>query len=247
MAMDETLNSVEKTEAKARGSWKRFLPLAVIATLLGAGYAAGLHTYLSPSAIADNKEAIDAFVSANFLTAVAAYLVIYIIAVSLSFPGAGFLTIAGGAVFGWFVAGTLTIVAATIGASVIFLAAKTSIGDYLAEKAGPRMTKLREGFQQDAFNYLLTLRLAPVVPFWITNLAPAVFGMDLPRYALATFIGIIPGTYAFAFMGEQLGGAVEGADIITKITLGLAALAAVSIIPIVVKFVRRRKMAKTQA
>ena len=170
------------------------------------------------------------------------YLIIYIIAVSISFPGASFLTIAGGAIFGWLIGGTLTIFGATIGASIIFLVAKTSLGDYLAEKAGPRMSKLRDGFQKDAFNYLLTLRLAPVVPFWITNLAPAFFGMDLGRYALATFLGIIPGTYAYSFIGEQVGTSLEkDSNIVTNVTLGLAALAIASVVPLIVKYIRNRK------
>lgn len=247
MSIHETIEtgrpSIPVKQDDNLGKMKRFLPLIAILGLLGSGYALGLHEYLSPAVISENKQAIDAFVSNNFLLALAGYLVIYITAVSLSFPGASFLTIAGGAIFGWFVGGLLTVIGATIGASVIFLAAKTSIGDFLAEKAGPRMTKLRDGFQEDAFNYLLTLRLAPVVPFWITNLAPALFGMDLPRYALATFIGIIPGTFAYAFIGEQLGGAVGGSDITVKVTLGLAALAAASVVPIAVKWYRR----KTQA
>lgn len=220
---------------------KRFAPVAVIAVLLATGYAAGLHKYLSFETLAANKEMIDTFVSENLLLAMASYLLIYIVAVSLSFPGASFLTIAGGVVFGWFIGGTLTIIGATIGASIIFSVAKTSLGAVLAEKAGPRMTKLREGFQKDAFNYLLTLRLAPVVPFWITNLAPALFGMDLFRYALATFIGIIPGTYAYSFIGDQVGGAVAGSDLTTKIALGLGALALASVIPLIVKWVRANK------
>ena len=221
---------------------KRLAPLAVIAALLLVGYFSGVHKYLSPDTLSDNKALLDGFVQDNFVVAMAAYLIIYIVAVSVSFPGASFLTIAGGAIFGWAVGGTLTIIGATVGASIIFLIAKTSLGDFLAEKAGPRMSKLRDGFQKDAFNYLLTLRLAPVVPFWITNLAPAFFGMDLGRYALATFLGIIPGTYAYSFIGEQVGTSFEkDSNIVTNVTLGLAALAIASVVPLIVKYVRNRK------
>ncbi len=220
---------------------KRFLPLIVIFSLLSLAYIFDLHKYLSFDTITQNKEAIETYVSENLILSMTAFLLVYIIAVALSFPGASFFTIAGGAIFGWFIGGTLTIFGATIGASIIFLVAKTSLGDFLADRAGPRMNKLRDGFQKDAFNYLLTLRLAPIVPFWITNLAPAFFGMDLFRYALATFIGIIPGTYAYAFIGNQLGAAVGGNDITTKITLGLAALAVASLIPIIVKHLRKNK------
>lgn len=239
--MDKVISETGKTDKVA--ILKRFAPLAVIIGVLLVGYATGLHNYLSAQAISDNKGMIDAFVRDNFMLAVGAYLLTYIVAVSVSFPGASLLTIAGGAIFGWFIGGTLTIIGATIGASIIFLIAKTSIGDYLSKKAGPRMAKLSEGFREDAFNYLLIIRLAPVVPFWISNIAPAFFGMDLWRYALATFIGIIPGTYAYSFIGDQVGAAVGGSDIVSKVTLGLGALALASVIPLIVKWVRRRKQA----
>ena len=244
MALDDTaLNQPETNKQNNSSSFiKRLVPLGLIATLLLIGYFSGVHTYLSPDTLSENKAALDAFVQENFVLAMGTYLIIYIVAVSISFPGASFLTIAGGAIFGWLVGGTLTIFGATIGASIIFLVAKTSLGDFLAEKAGPRMSKLRDGFQKDAFNYLLTLRLAPVVPFWITNLAPAFFGMDLGRYALATFLGIIPGTYAYSFIGEQVGTSFEKeSNIVTNVTLGLAALAIASVIPLIVKYIRNRK------
>lgn len=246
MTVVETVtdNSNEKSAQPPRSETsllKRLAPLGVIVALLVAGYLAGLHSYFSFDALAENKATLDSFVQNNLLLAMGIYLIIYIIAVSLSFPGASFLTIAGGAIFGWFIGGTLTIIGATIGASIIFLVAKTTLGDFLAEKAGPRMAKLRDGFQKDAFNYLLTLRLAPVVPFWITNLAPAFFGMDLARYALATFLGIIPGTYAYSFIGEQVGTSFNhDSSIVTNVTLGLAALALASLIPLIVKFVRNK-------
>jgi len=244
MALDNTaLNQSETNKPNNSGSLiKRLVPLGVIASLLLVGYFFGVHTYLSPENLSQNKATLDAFVQDNFVLAMGTYLIIYIVAVSISFPGASFLTIAGGAIFGWLIGGTLTIFGATIGASIIFLVAKTSLGDFLAEKAGPRMSKLRDGFQKDAFNYLLTLRLAPVVPFWITNLAPAFFGMDLGRYALATFLGIIPGTYAYSFIGEQVGTSLEkDSNIVANVTLGLAALAIASVIPLIVKYIRNRK------
>lgn len=244
MALNDTAsNQPDANKPNNSGSFaKRLAPLGVIAALLLAGYFSGLHTYLSLDTLSENKAALDAFVQDNFVLAMGSYFVIYIVAVSISFPGASFLTIAGGAIFGWLIGGTLTIFGATIGASIIFLVAKTSLGDFLAEKAGPRMSKLRDGFQKDAFNYLLTLRLAPVVPFWITNLAPAFFGMDLGRYALATFLGIIPGTYAYSFIGEQVGTSFEkDSNIVTNVTLGLAALAIASVVPLIVKYIRNRK------
>lgn len=223
--------------------WQRLLPVGVVVALLGTAYATGLTDYFSLEALQSNKAAIDSYVAQNFVLAGVIYFFVYAIAVSVSFPGASFLTLAGGAIFGWFWGGTFTVFAATAGASIIFLIAKGALGDTLEQKAGKRLSKLRDGFQADAFNYLLTLRIAPVVPFWITNIAPALFGLDLKRYVLATFLGIIPGTYAFAFIGQQVGSAVgaDGGGVVRSVVLGLGALAVASIIPIIWKRVRKAR------
>jgi uncharacterized membrane protein YdjX (TVP38/TMEM64 family) len=228
-------------QAPKKPAWKRLAPVGVVAALLATLYATGVTEYLSVEALQQNKSAIDGYVGQNFLLAMALYFVIYTVAVAVSFPGASFLTIAGGAIFGWFWGGLITVFAATAGAAAIFLIAKTALGDVLEEKAGKRLNKLREGFQADAFNYLLTLRIAPVVPFWITNIAPALFGMDLKRYVIATFLGIIPGTFAYAFIGQQIGAAV-GADssgLVQSVALGLGALAFASVLPIIWKRIRK--------
>lgn len=132
------------------------------------------------------------------------YFVVYTLAVALSFPGASLLTIAGGFLFGWFFGGLLTVVAATIGAALLFIAAKTSVGATLKERAGPFLDKMSEGFRKNAFSYLLFLRLTPVFPFWLVNIAPALFHVPLTTYLIATFVGIIPGTFAYAFVGAGL-------------------------------------------
>ena len=114
-----TKTDSEKTSTQR--NLKRFAPIFVILSLLIVGYASGLHNYLSLNAVAENKALIDGFVADNFFLAMGAYLLIYIIAVAVSFPGASFLTIAGGGIFGWAIGGTLTVIGATIGASIIFL------------------------------------------------------------------------------------------------------------------------------
>ncbi|HCX68748.1 MAG TPA: hypothetical protein DHK64_14785, partial [Rhodobiaceae bacterium] len=103
-----------------------------------------------------------------------------------------------GTVFG----GLLTVAGATIGATAIFLAAKTALGDMLREKAGPKLRKLEDGFGKNAFSYMLVLRLVPVFPFFLVNLAPAFLGVPLRTYVAATFVGIIPGTFVFASLGN---------------------------------------------
>ena len=179
----------------------------------------------------------------NLLLAVLIYMAVYIAAVAVSLPGASFLTIASGFSFGWLLGGALTVVSATIGAAIIFLAARTAFGDLLQRKAGDRIRKLRDGFQEDSFNYLLFLRLAPIFPFWLINLAPALFGMRLGPYVLATFIGILPGTFAYAYFGQGISSAIEmeGSLASPELLIGLGALGLVALLPIALKRIRQAR------
>ncbi len=136
-------------------------------------------------------------------------MVVYVAVVAISFPGAGALTITGGFLFGAALGTALASVAATIGATLIFLIARTSLGALLAERAGPRAQKLRQGFQEEGFSYLLFLRLVPLFPFWLVNLAAALFGMRLLTYVAATAIGVVPATFVFAYFGHGLGTALD--------------------------------------
>jgi uncharacterized membrane protein YdjX (TVP38/TMEM64 family) len=246
---------------------KRWAPLVILLGGIAAVYASGLHKYLSLTAIADNRDALMAYVADNSVLAAAAYVAIYVAAVAFSLPGAALLTILGGFLFGWLLGGVFTVVAATAGAVAIFLAAKTSLGDTLASRAGPWMEKLSGGFREDAFNYMLFLRLVPVFPFWLVNIAPAIAGVGLGTYALTTLIGIIPGTFAFSVLGSGLDSIITeqraayqsciaengeancefaldaGALVTPQLLVAFAALGVVALIPVVVKKLRARKNA----
>jgi uncharacterized membrane protein YdjX (TVP38/TMEM64 family) len=190
--------------AGTRSAW-RFLPLILVALGAVAVFATGLHRYLTFEALVDHHERLQALVEAHRAKALLAYMGVYVAAVTLSIPGAVFLTLLGGFLFGWLVGGAAASVAATIGATGVFLIARTSVGDVLIRRAGGKVRTLADGFRADAFSYLLFLRLLPVIPFWITNLAAALFGVPLRIFVLATQIGLIPGTYAFAVAGSGLG------------------------------------------
>ncbi len=223
---------------------RRWVPLGIILALLIGSYLAGLNEYFTLEFITENRDRLMGHVNHNYVMSLVMYFAIYTFCVAVSFPGASLITIVSGFLFGWFAAGLVTVFAATLGASIIFLAARTSFGDLLQRKAGKRMAKLSAGFQDDAFNYLLILRLAPVFPFWLINIAPALFGMKLVPYAVATFIGIIPGTFAYAYLGQGLGTTIDGDGSIVTPTLvtALGILALVSAIPLVVKRWKRNKL-----
>ena len=228
---------------------KRYAPIAVVLGGLGLGYAFGLHEYLSLEYLAGARESLRATVDGNLVLSALAFVGLYALAVAFSFPAASVLTVFAGFLFGWLLGGALTAVAATIGATALFLAAKTAFGDTLREKAGPRVKKLAEGFQENAFSYLLALRLAPVFPFFVINIAPALFGVKLRDYVVATFVGILPGTFAYAYLGQGLdsvlaaasesGESVSIGDLVTpQITIAFLALGAVALIPTIVKKLR---------
>ncbi|WP_040676578.1 TVP38/TMEM64 family protein [Nitratireductor pacificus] len=234
---------------RRRLAW-RALPIVIVLGGLIAGYALGLHHYLSLTFLAESRDALRAHVAANPVLAPAGFAVLYALAVAFSFPAASVLTLFAGFLFGWLVGGAVVAVAATAGASALFIAARTALGDVLSRRLGGRVSQMARGFEDDAFGYLLVLRLAPIFPFWVVNIAPALFNVRLGTYALATFIGILPGTFAYAYLGygldsvltaaAQSGRAVTLADLVTpQLTIAFAALAVVALIPIVLKKLRR--------
>jgi uncharacterized membrane protein YdjX (TVP38/TMEM64 family) len=203
----------------ATSSLKRWLPLIALAGAMVLARAFGLQEYLSFKTIGLNYDSLQAFIANNFLAAIALYMLVYIAVVALSLPGGLFMTLSGGLLFGWQTGAPATIVAATIGATIIFLIAKTSFGESLAAKAGPWIGKLKDGFNENALSYLLFLRLVPAFPFVVVNLAPALLGVPLRTYVLGTFLGIIPGTTAFSVAGAGLGSVVASQNEIYKACL----------------------------
>lgn len=198
-----------KSERSTAGAFRRWLPLIVLISLMGVAFAMGWHKYLSFKTVGLNYEALKTFISENLVVALMLYAALYIAVVALSLPGGLILTISGGLLFGWKIGAPVTVIAATIGATLLFLIAKSSFGESLADKAGPWLAKLRDGFKENALNYLLFLRLVPAFPFFVVNLAPALLGVPLKTYVLGTLFGIIPGTFAYSVAGAGLGSVVE--------------------------------------
>lgn len=187
-------------------SMRRWFPLALFVALLALVLHQEWHHHLSLERLATDEMALRAAVAERPLLATLVYAAIYVAIVALSVPGAAALTLAGGFLFGWLTAGLVTVVAATLGATAVFLVARSTLGAFLAARAGPRLAALADGFRRDAFSYLLFLRLVPAFPFWLVNLAPALLDVRLSTYVIATFAGIVPGTFAFAVIGSGLGG-----------------------------------------
>lgn len=188
---------------RGNGLW-RYLPLGLVLIGIGAIFATGLHRSLSFEAFIDYQDRLERLVADHRIKMLGLYVLVYVAAVTLSLPASAFLTTIGGYLFGWILGGSVAAISATLGATSIFLVARTSLGKPLLSRAGPKIQTFAEGFQRRAFSYLLFLRLMPVVPFWLTNLAAAFFGVDLRKFVLATQIGMIPASFTFAFAGSGL-------------------------------------------
>lgn len=221
---------------------RRFLPLAVLGTGLAAFFALGLQDILSFAALARHRGTLTAFVAEHHGLAALEFMAVYAAAVALSIPGAVVLTIAGGFLFGTGLATLYVVIGATIGAVGVFLAARTALGAVWRARAGPWMARLEAGFRRDAFSYLLVLRLVPLFPFWLVNLVPAFLGVPLRIYAVATLVGIIPGAFVYASVGNGLGAVLDagatpdlGIIVTPAVLLPILGLAVLALIPVVWK------------
>ena len=203
------MKMAQATRAASASPLKRWLPLALLAAAGLACYALGLQNYFSPQSIVEHQRELQDFVKQNMIAAMAIYFAIYVTVVTLLLPGAALLSILGGFVFGWMLSAPLTILSATIGATAVFKIVQTSLGSTISERAGPFVKKLSNGFEKDAFSYLLFLRLVPAFPFFAVNAVAGLTRMPLRTFVWATFIGIIPGSIAFAWLGRGLGSVID--------------------------------------
>jgi uncharacterized membrane protein YdjX (TVP38/TMEM64 family) len=238
---------------RAAFSLRRLWPLGVLAVGLGAVFALGLDQYLTFEALRANRAGLTAFVTEHAILAGALYLLIYAAVVALSVPGGAVLTITGGFLFGTLAGTGLVVVAATLGATLLFLIAKTTFGEALRARAGPFLGRMEAGFRENALSYLLVLRLIPLFPFFVVNLVPAFLGVSLRTYVLGTFFGIIPGSFVYTSVGAGLGSvfdrqeAFSPAGILTpEIVIALVGLALLTLLPVAYRKLRARRL-PTQA
>ncbi|MEX2615348.1 MAG: TVP38/TMEM64 family protein [Alphaproteobacteria bacterium] len=227
---------------------RRFWPVALLLAGLGAYYAFGLDAYFSFDLLRENREILLDLVERYSIAAALLYSVVYIVVVAFSLPGGAFLTITGGFLFGPFLGTGYVVISATIGATLLFLIARTALGDALRRRMGPSLRKMEAGFRENAFSYLLVLRLIPLFPFFVVNLVPAFLGVSLRTYIPATLIGIIPGTVVFAQVGAGLGSIFDSGKPFTvsgiltpDIVLALSGLALLSLAPILYKKLKAKR------
>ena len=223
---------------------KFLLPMVLIAGLI-IFFTNDLKNIFSFAGLATNYNFINAFVANNQLISWLGFMLLYAVVVTLSLPVASLLTLAGGAVLGW-IAIPLIIIGASAGACMVFIAAKTVFTSLFAERAAHFISRLEAGFKKDAFSYLLALRLIPAAPFWVVNIVPALLGMRLLPFLIATFIGIAPGTSVYVAVGRGFDKVLTRGEVPDLSTLQdpyiiapLVALGILSLMPVVLKRLKR--------
>jgi uncharacterized membrane protein YdjX (TVP38/TMEM64 family) len=248
---------------RRRSLWHRLAPLVAIGVASGVIIAMGWHRQLSFATLVRHHDTLRGFIAAHEVGAIASYVALYIAVVALSLPVGAYLTVIGGILFGAVLGGMAAVVGASIGAILIFSIARSAFGEHLARRVGATAEKIAEGFRKDAFGYVLFLRLVPVFPFWLVNLVSAAGGVRLAPFAAATVLGIMPATFAFAFLGSGLDSVIVAqqashdacvaagrsdcpmvfrpADALTpQFIAALAALGVLALVPILVKRWRMR-------
>ena len=220
----------------------RLIPLIGAGGGLVAFFLLELDSYQSFNALRDHREILTAWRSNHYFLLVASFIAFYSLMVALFVPGAVWMTIYGGFLFGPVAGTTASVVGATLGAVAQFLAARYVFGDTLRAKAGLAICKMEAGFRKNALSYLFVLRLVPLFPFWLVNLVPALLRVTLRIFIYATFFGIIPGTLVFTLVGSSLGSLLDAGqtpdlDILfePEILLGIAGLVVLFLVPVIYK------------
>ena len=216
----------------------RIMPIIILILGVALFFALGWYHYLSLETIKNNYQRLIHLTSNNYITSCFIFSVTYMLIVAFSIPGASVMTLAGGFLFGIYIGSILVVFSATIGAIIVYLAVKSALGNILKNKAKGNIEKMRNGFEKNAFNYLLSIRLIPVFPFFIINIVCGVLSIKFKDFCLATLIGIIPGSVIYVWVGTGFGYALQqgrelrlGIIFEPQFIMPIMALAVLSLIP----------------
>jgi len=230
--------------------YRHFIPIIILLVALGLFFYFRLYRYVSFSALQHEQAMLQGWTKNHFFLTSVIFFVLYAIAVAVSIPGAAIFTIAGGFLFGPVVGSIYVVISATIGATVIFWAAKTALHDLLYRYSHGRMKVFREGFNRNAASYMLFLRLVPIFPFWIINIIPAFLRVRTSTFIWTTFVGIIPGSIVYVSVGHGIGHILKRGEQINmsiifepRILLPILGLAILALVPIAYKKIRGKRTA----
>lgn len=227
---------------------RRYLPVLLLLALVAILFSFGLHRYLSLDTIRQHRLELLQFVAVHRIVALVAFAALYALVVVLSLPGSALMTVSSGFLFGLAVGGLAASFGATLGACIVFLIARSALGPWLKQRAGPWLGRIEAGFEENAFYYILMLRLVPVFPFFIINLVTPFVGVPFRVYAAATYLGILPACFVYASFGAGLGAIFDRNDPVSldailspQILGGLTGLGLLALLPVLYKAWRRRR------
>ena len=218
----------------------KLLVAALFVIAIAAFYYFDVRTYLSLDVLKANRDNLLAFTEDHYVPAVMLFILLYVVQTAFSLPGATLMTLMGGFLFGSLWAALYVNVGATAGATLAFLAARYLLRDWVERRFGHRLGTFQAGFAQNAFNYLLTLRLIPLFPFFLVNLLSGLTRMSVGSYVAATALGILPGSLAYTVAGRQLGTINSLAELASpRLLLAFTVLGLLFLLPVVYRrFVR---------
>lgn len=221
------------------GRTTKLLLFAGIVVAFGAFFLLGGQKYVSLEAIKLHRDGLLDYCKDHYVLMLILAFLVYTVSTALSLPGGLMLSLTVGFLFGRWVGTALIVVAATLGATMVFLAARYLFADWAKNRMGGLAKKLNEGFTKDAFHYMLFLRLVPLFPFWLVNLAPAFTNIKLSTFVIGTFLGIIPGSFVFANLGQTLGQIESLQGLLSNEAVGAFVLLGIfALVPIVLKRIR---------
>ncbi|HEY3181071.1 MAG TPA: TVP38/TMEM64 family protein [Casimicrobiaceae bacterium] len=230
---------------KPGGRHDRLLKLLILSIFIGAlvaFFAFGGNEYLHLETVKRHRDALQAFVAAHYALSLLIAFLVYAAATAFSLPVAIVLSLTIGFLFGRWVGTALVVMAATLGATLLFVAARYLFADAARRRLGAVGKRINAGFTKNAFLYLLFLRLVPLFPFFLVNLAPAFTTIPVYTFVLATAIGIIPGTFVFVNLGQALASIDSLKGLVSPELIGsLLLLGMLAIVPIVVQKIRARQ------
>ena len=223
----------------------RLLPVLLIVAAVAAVFIFGLDKYISIQALRDNKGTLIDWVGRWGFLAYVAFILMYAGLVTVLPPSGTILSLTGGFLFGTLWGGTMIVIGATIGATLVYLVTRTAFADVLKNRAGGAVEKMREGFQENAVNYMLFLRLVPAFPFFVVNIVPGLLGVPLRTFIITTFFGIIPGSFVYASLGAGFSSLIDerepnlGVIFEPQYLVPILGLAVLSMIPVIIKRLRK--------
>jgi len=228
---------------------RRYIPYLLVGLLMAvaiAAHVAGLADILSPEAVLAKRQALQDLVASHPVLAPFGFAAVYVIIAALALPVAAILSLLGGFLFGAWLGSALVLISATAGATIVFLLARSAFGEPLRRKAGPLYDKVAANMRENAFGYLLFMRLVPLFPFFLVNLVAALFDMTARRFVLATFVGMAPATVIYVNFGRQIGTVTNAGDLLSPgVIVALTGLGVLVLTPVIYRQWSRRNSKTT--